>query len=58
MVQTKRVEKISKGCLKPKSSGIAETKIWFHNVQEDFYKKLMVQMQPGDESVIERPIRV
>jgi hypothetical protein len=55
MVQTKKLEKITKGCMKPKSSGITESKIWF-NQQEDFDKKLMVFRRDGDESVIERPI--
>lgn len=39
MVQTKKLEKITKGCLKPKSLGIAENKIWF-SLEQDFEKRL------------------
>lgn len=37
--------------------GITESKIWF-NTKEDFENKLMIQRKEGDESLIERPIRV
>jgi len=40
MVQTKKLEKITKGCLRPKSSGIAESKIWF-SYHDDFEKRLI-----------------
>lgn len=57
LVQTKKLEKINKGCMKPKSLGITESQIWF-NAKNDFEDKLMVQRREGDESLIERPIRV
>jgi hypothetical protein len=37
--QTQRVKSITKGCLKKKSMGILESKIWFN--KDDFEKKLM-----------------
>jgi len=56
LVQTKRLEKITKGCLKKHSLGIIESKIWFN--YDDVEKKLMETRKAGDESTVERPIRV
>ncbi|CDW71887.1 wd-40 repeat protein [Stylonychia lemnae] len=56
LVQTRRLEKITKGCLKKNSLGICESKIWFN--YDDVEKKLMETRKEGDESMVERPIRV
>jgi len=48
LAQTKRLERITKGCLKLNSPGICETKIWFNS--NDFEKKLMETRKEGDES--------
>lgn len=39
LVQTKKLAKITKGCLKPNSSGITESKLWFN--MADFDSKLI-----------------
>jgi len=42
--------------LKKHSLGIIESKIWFN--YDDVEKKLMETRKAGDESTVERPIRV